>query len=398
MFQRLVSRNDDIRRLAEKGYAVAFDNEHYLIVRDIPYLDAKGDLHIGAIVSKFKDMGQDLIAQHDHQILFAGGVPHGLDGRPIPLLGGGPASLTLSDGSADVVVERSFSNKPQPAGSFPDFFEKIESYVRIISGPAMSRHAATPLTFRMVGETPSYSPFKLRDTLTSLAEIGDLSRKFRDDSIAIIGLGGTGAYVLDFLAKTPVREIRGFDSDLFHVHNAFRSPGRFDESELGTPKSELYRARYDSFRTGLTLNRKFIDASCADDFRGVTFAFVCVDKGTARAGIFELLLSLGIPFIDVGMGLSRKDGTLDGMMRATYYSEENGRSTRDARLAELVDDPQDVYRTTVQIAELNALNAGLAVVMYKQLRGFYGQDEPYYHSLWRIGGLRINSNAQARQN
>jgi hypothetical protein len=36
---------------------------------------------------------------------------------------------------------------------------------------------------------------------------------------------------------------------------------------------------------------------------GVTFAFVCVDRGSARAGIFDLLISRGIPFIDVGMGL-----------------------------------------------------------------------------------------------
>ena len=50
-----------------------------------------------------------------------------------------------------------------------------------------------------------------QDTLTSRAEITDLSAKFKDDVVAVIGLGGTGAYVLDFLVKTPVKEIRAFD-------------------------------------------------------------------------------------------------------------------------------------------------------------------------------------------
>jgi hypothetical protein len=71
----------------------------------------------------------------------------------------------------------------------------------------------------------------------------DLSAKFVNDVVAVIGLGGTGAYVLDFLVKTPVREIRAFDPDVFHVHNVFRSTGRLDESELGKPKTDVYGGR-----------------------------------------------------------------------------------------------------------------------------------------------------------
>jgi len=76
------------------------------------------------------------------------------------------------------------------------------------------------------------SVFKFHDTLTSRAEIGDLAAVFRDEVIAVIGLGGSGAYLLDFLVKTPVKEIRGFDGDFYHVHNAFRSPGSLVESDL----------------------------------------------------------------------------------------------------------------------------------------------------------------------
>jgi hypothetical protein len=167
----------------------------------------------------------------------------------------------------------------------------------------------------------------------------------------VIGLGGTGAYLLDFLVKTPVQEIRAFDMDWYYVHNSFRSPGRLDAAELGRTKAEVYRARYDNFRIGLTLVPKFIDATSADDLRGVTFAFVCVDKGSSRAGIFDLLISLGIPFIDVGMGLDRRRGPLNGMLRVTYYPPDRAKEMRDKKLAELTDNPDDIYRTNIQIGE-----------------------------------------------
>jgi hypothetical protein len=387
VFNILVNHNEDIRRLVEKGYAVAFDSG-YMIIRDIPYLDASKQLQIGAIVTKLVFIDKERVRQDDHQVFFAGTFPHNLDGTPIPNLAGGPTTLPLGEATQDVIVQRSFSNKPSDTGTFANFYDKIESYVSIISGPAMQVHDVSPLTFHAVDTVPD-SVFKFHDTLTSRAEITDLSAKFRDDVIAIIGLGGTGAYILDFLTKVSVREIRGFDIDLFHVHNAFRSPGRLDARELDKPKADVYSDRYDNFRSGLTLRRKFVDATSSQNLEGVTFAFVCVDKGSSRAGIFDLLLSRGIPFIDVGMGLSRRNNALNGMIRTTYFGAKDGKTVREKGLVELTDKADDLYRTNVQISELNALNACLAVIKYKQLRGFYFEDIPYYQLLIEIGDLKI---------
>ncbi len=397
MLQLLVSHNDDIRRLVEKGYAVAVDSK-CLVVRDIPYLDNGLGLRWGAIVAKLVFTDLEHVVQDDHQIFFAGSVPYGLNGSPIPNLAGGLTQLSLSADCADVVVERSFSNKPTAAGRFLDFFEKIESYTNIISGPAIERFDANPYTFRSSDAGPTDEIFKIHDTLTSRAEISELSAKFNQDIVAVIGLGGTGAYLLDFLVKTPVREIRAFDLDQFHVHNAFRSPGKLELAELGTPKAEVYRARYENFRHGLKITPKFIDAECAEDLDGVTFAFVCVDKGSSRAGIFDVLLARRIPFIDVGMGLNRKHGPLGGMLRATYYSAQRGQETRDMQLAELSEDPENLYRANIQIGELNALNACMAVIRYKQLRGFYLENDPAYHYLFRIGDLKVSDVAWPDEN
>jgi hypothetical protein len=286
------------------------------------------------------------------------------------------------------VVQRSFSNKPKVEGKYADFFEKIDSYVTIISGPAMERYGANPLTFRYVKDHSEDTVFKYHDTLTSRAGISDLSALFKDDVVAVVGLGGTGSYLLDFLVKMPLREIRLFDLDPYHVHNAFRSPGRLEAEDFGKPKTEVYRLRYDNFRKGLLAAPRFIDASSTEDLDGVTFAFVCVDKGSSRAGVFDLLLYLGIPFIDVGMGLRRQGAALTGTLRTTFYSSSEGQKARDMQLAELSDSPGDLYRSNIQISELNALNACLAVIRFKQLRGFYLEEIPYYHVLFDVGDMK----------
>jgi hypothetical protein len=381
MFHHLVSHNHDIEKLVEVGYAVGFD-DGFLIIRDVPYLDQNLELAIGAFVSKIVAIDADHVRQDDHQVFFAGSAPYGLDGAPIPNLGGGSATLALGPTCSDIVVERSFSNKP-PTRPYHDAFEKIENYIALISGPAMERFpGTTPMTFRMADELRSNSVFKFQDTLTSRAEIADLSAKLRDDIILIIGAGGTGGYILDFLAKCPVREIRVYDGDDFHVHNAFRSPGALDPKDLGRPKAEVCERRYSSFRSGITGSVRMIYSDGLDQLQDVTFAFVCVDKGDSRSQIHELLIDHRVPFIDVCMGLRRKNGFLTGMLRTTMFQPGEADRVSAAGWVPLAEDPDDEYKTSIQTAELNALNASIAVVRYKQYRGFYVDDSNWANHLF----------------
>lgn len=390
MFRNLVSHNEDLERLVKKGYAAAFDATNHLVVRDIPYLDAAGELQSGAFVTKLVFVDLEHVTQADHQVFFAGSIPHGLDGRPIPNLAGGPVNLQLSGRSRDVVVERSFSNKPRAEQKYRDFFHKIDSYTKIISGPAIEKFGANPLTFRAVLEEDEADPiFKFHDTLTSRAEIGNYAAKLENEVIAVIGLGGTGSFILDFISRSRVQEIRGFDGDLFHVHNAFRAPGRTDSEEFGKPKADVLLDRYENFRHGLKLQQLFVDNSCREQLEGVTFAFVCVDKGSSRSAIIDLLIELEIPFIDVGLGLNRKPDGLTGQVRTTFFPVESAAKIRDAGLVELSDPPEDVYHSNIQISELNALNAALAVIKYKQLKGFYGETLPEEHLVFTVADLKI---------
>ncbi|NMG77655.1 ThiF family adenylyltransferase [Aromatoleum diolicum] len=394
MLKTLASRNPDLQRLLEKGYALAVYSNH-LVVRDIPYLDSAGQLQWSAFVGKLVFEDQTSVRPEDHQIYFAAPRPFGLDGQVVRGLGGGEAQLNMSERCRDVIVRQRFSHKLKEGGQprpYVDHFEKIESYVAMVCGPAMARFGVNPYTFRDCEEETSNSVFKLRDTMTSRAEISDLARLFENDVIAIIGLGGSGGYVLDFMVKTPVREIRGFDPDSFFVHNAFRSPGRLDVeegAELRQSKAEVYRKRYENFRHGLTIKPLFIDEMSAAELDGVTFAFVSVDKGSSRKRIIDLLIAKNIPFIDVGMGLKRHGGPISGTVRTTYFPHDSGHTVRSKGYVPETDPPDDVYKSNIQIAELNALNAALAVLRYKQIRGFYAGPPPLNQLLLTLDNLSL---------
>ena len=121
----------------------------------------------------------------------------------------------------------------------------------------------------------------------------------------------------------------------------------------------------------------------------VTFAFICVDKGSSRATIIDLLVELKIPFIDVGMGLGRKGSTLKGMIRTSYFSTDAEQITKEREMVPLSNNPDDAYKTNIQISELNALNACLAVIRYKQLRGFYKESVANFNLLFDISDMKI---------
>src|SRR3546814_19066482 len=83
------------------------------------------------------------------------------------------------------------------------------------------------------------------------------------------------------------------------------------------------------------------------------------------------------------MGLHRVDGALVGQLRVTTSTpgmrEQVRRKNRIPLDAMNVDD---VYARNIQVADLNMMNAGLAVVRWQRLRGFYKDLEGEHFSLF----------------
>jgi hypothetical protein len=137
----------------------------------------------------------------------------------------------------------------------------------------------------------------------------------------------------------------------------------------------------------------YLDAANVSELEGFNFVFVCVDKGEARKLIFNYLLAQGIAFIDVGMNLQlvKQSMKLLGSCRVTIATPEK----RDhlEQCVPMDDGDEDVlYRQNIQVADMNALNAQLAVMRWKQYCGFYQADFDAHNMLFSV-----NMTSLARQ-
>lgn len=231
------------------------------------------------------------------------------------------------------------------------------------------------------------SVFNYHNTASSRAGIDVITDKLRHHRIAIVGVGGTGAYILDLVAKTPVAEIHLFDDDTFANHNAFRSPGAPSLEELrAQPKKVTYfRDRYTKMHRGIVPHDLAIMADTVEQLRGMDFIFLCLDRGQEKRLIIERLHGWGISFIDVGMGVNHIDDRLSGILRVTASTPaQRGHVWKRIPLSDGGIDNE--YARNIQIADLNALNAALAVVKWKKLLGFYEDFDQEHCSTYTING------------
>jgi molybdopterin/thiamine biosynthesis adenylyltransferase len=273
-------------------------------------------------------------------------------------------------------INHSFSRKPS-RGHYTDYFEKIETYVSLIAREvSLIEPTVTAFTFEVVEPEDEDYPFSYLDTASARAEINVISNKLANDKIAIIGVGGTGSYVLDLVAKTPVKEIHLFDADKFSTHNAFRAPGAPSVDELREQrlKTRYLEGIYSQMNRRIKAHETGIDSSNVDALRDMTFVFLCFDPGPDKKIIVDKLEELSISFIDVGIGLYRRGDSLGGKLRVTTSLPGRRESARH-NIPLSGGDANDEYDKNIQIADLNALNACLAVIKWKKLRGFYLDEE-----------------------
>lgn len=122
---------------------------------------------------------------------------------------------------------------------YRDYHHKMTTYIARICGEAkVIDSSVMAATFPAMPTEEGESVFRYLDTASSRVGIG-LNDRLAGLKIAIVGLGGTGSYVLDLVAKTCVAEIHLFDADVYSQHNAFRSPGAASIEDLQAKPSKL---------------------------------------------------------------------------------------------------------------------------------------------------------------
>lgn len=387
-----LSRSNDLSRLRDEGFTVSISAEGtHLVVDDVPYVTPQREVREdGRLIAVLKLSGDVTAPQPEHDLWFEGERPCMRDGTPFGfIIETGARSLTQT-----VSATYRFSLRPEGGGEYDDHYQQVTTYVALLMAHARAikpgvdaqRHRVVP------PEPEDDSVFRYVDTASSRARISLISDKLRLGKIAIVGLGGTGSYILDSVAKTPVREIHLFDGDDFLQHNAFRAPGApsITELEARSKKVDYLFGIYDRMRIGIEPHPYHLTAENADELAGFDFAFVAIDAGSTKRGLIHKLEELELPFIDVGMGIYEVDGSLDGILRTTTSTPAmRAHVWQKNRIPFHDEEAVGEYDQNIQIAELNALNAALAVVRWKKHVGFYTDLEHEHFSAYTIDGNHV---------
>ncbi|OKO72134.1 ThiF family adenylyltransferase [Bradyrhizobium sp. NAS96.2] len=385
MSRRLFDLNPELKRLRDEGFNVQIRNG-FLIMRDVPYVNARREVKRGFLATSLLLSNDRIQPPDSHTIHFGGEFPCDQSGRPLERIRNSDAVVPIADGLA---ADRTFSAKPQPTGRYENYYDKITTYADILGGPARALDPdATARTFPLVAGEEAGSVFRYLDTASSRAEIVAISDKLKINRVGIVGLGGTGGYVLDLVAKTPVGEIHLFDGDVFYQHNAFRAPGAASGLDLERKlrKVDYFRELYDRMRSGIITHPTYVTAANASMLEGLDFVFLCMEGGD-KISIVKKLEELKTPFIDVGMGLYVSEDKLGGIIRTTTSVEgKRDHVWTKRRIPFATNADRNEYDLNIQIADLNALNAALAVIRWKRLLGFYLDQEHEFFSTYTIGG------------
>ena len=381
------ARSPDLQRLRSEGYAVRLHVSSvgavYLVVDDVPYVTPAGAIARGVLATQIDLSTGQAGPPMDHTMHLAGERPSDRHGVELPALIAGYGD---SLGAVDLPVSFYLSNKLASQQPFPDFYEKVTHYVRILESHAQAVDPdATSRTFPVYTDDDAHGPFVYFDTATSRAGIEALTQRLALPRVAIVGLGGSGSYVLDLLAKTPIGELHLFDGDDFLSHNAFRAPGAasLDDLRARLKKVAYYVAKYGMLKRGIVPHAYALTGDNADELKDMDFVFLCMDGGRAKQRLIEVLERHERPFIDVGMGLHLTDDGIMGSLQTTMSTPEQRQHLRArVSMSDAADD--DVYNHNLQVVELNALNATLAVIRYKKSLGFYRDEAQEHFTAYRV--------------
>jgi hypothetical protein len=366
------SLNDCLERLRAKGVKCSLSKGTVLVVRDVPYLNAALKLDFGELIFGLSFSGESLLPPADHTAYWKGEQPCNIDGTVIEGLVNGPNRKDFGDG---VVSDFFLSRKPlDNGGKYLTNYDKVMQHIQMISAPARAKYPSECKCDRSEVEVLGEElPFVYGDTNASRANITGICECLEGQKLAIIGLGGTGMYLLDYLAKCPVGEIHLYDDDSFSNHNAFRAPGAASVDVLNRRLSKVQYAAevYGKMKRNIVSHEMKVTPENISALDEMDFVFVCVDSSSVRNMIAAHFVDVGMSFIDTGLGLDIVDRHIVGQVRVTLGIPGHYEHLKEA-FGSQSGDEYDPYASNIQIAELNSMAAMMSVVKWKKLLGFYG--------------------------
>jgi hypothetical protein len=386
MSRRPIALSPDLLRLQNEEYDLDISGG-YLLVRAVPYVNSARQILRGILIVKLELAGDIATKPTDHRAYWTGEHPCHSNGAKIVSFEHPSPPQDLGHG---VRADFTFSAK----ADYRDYHHQVTTYVGRIAGEAAKLDPEVSARVSpAIPQDAADGVFKYVDTASSRAGIAVVNDRVAGKRIGIVGLGGTGAYILDLITKTAVAEIRMFDGDFFSQHNAFRAPGAPTLALLQSrpKKVAYYHAIYSNMHSGLIAHDVFLDETNLELLQGLDFVFLCIDRALSKRAIVRWLIANEVPFIETGMGLLLGEGQLGGIVRiATSTAATRAHAGRHISYSDGADAANE-YATNIQIAELNALNATLAVIRWKKLMGVYRDARNEYHGGYSVAAGEIVS-------
>ena len=249
---------------------------------------------------------------------------------------------------------------------YEDAWEALNNYVKQIYALFLGRSASgreaapRPYTFDVLGD--------------QLPETVEWRRLLAQECVAIVGLGGVGAWIADFVVKADPREVHGWDYDCIEPKNILRMPGGLDPNVwIGRPKADWFQETYSVIHTSVHgHNVKVLPERVQEVIERTTFAFVAVDDAEDRMMVCDALANAGIPFVVVGLSPVRKDKRVKVSMR--IVTAHVGVSSWREAIPQVGQAGQDDYGS-LDLPDVYSMAAGWAIQSWRKMRGQFWQKD-----------------------
>jgi len=385
MSHPLINLDSDFARLQDEGYDIEVRGGYFL-VHHVPFLGKDGKLQFGDLRINLRMSGSQILPPTVHTAYWWKERPCLESGDYIPSLGDLRENADFGNG---LLPSFMFSLYPDN-GMYKSYYDKAVSYYNTIAGPALHKFpdALREVKARLIIPEEE-SSLNYIDTNSSKSNLSHMNQLFKTQRVAIVGLGGTGAYVLDYLAKLDLKEIALYDGDEFNSHNAFRAPGApsVETLESRMSKCEYLASIYSNMNNAIQWHVEMIGASNIHKLYDYDIVFICIDSNAARNFITRNLADHNVSFIDSGLGLFVTESSVGGNVRVTTAFTGCYDHLKDAFGDLDLDNEDNPYKTNVQIAELNSVAATFSVIKWKQMLGFYTTYDNTLNKVFNVGQL-----------
>src|SRR5690606_37819015 len=117
--------------------------------------------------------------------------------------------------------------------------------------------------------------------------------------------------------------------------------------------------------------------------------FLCVDNNDIRKLIINHLKDSAVTIIDVGLGVNKVGDSLIGTIRITTMDPAHNDHVK--RRVPMEEPGENEYAPNIQIIQLNALGATMAVIKWTKRLLFYQDLEREYNSTYTLNVSQLHN-------